>query len=49
MGDPDRKEFFGEWLILLHRFVPIGYPALPSSLIAHMESDFNFYQLSDRN
>ena len=49
MGDPDRKEFFDEWLILLQRFVPKGANSIPSSLINHMESDFNFYQLTDRN
>ena len=49
MGDPDRKEFFDSWLILLQRFVPKGAPSIPRSLIDHMESDFNFYQLTDRN
>ena len=44
MGDPDRKEFFDAWLLLLQRFVPKGAPSIPSSLINHMEADFNFFQ-----
>ena len=49
MGDPDRKEFFDAWLLLLQRFVPRGAPSIPPSLINHMESDFNYYQKTDRN
>lgn len=41
MGDPDHKEELDEWLLGLPRFS--SRQALPMSLKALLESDFNFY------
>jgi len=47
MGDPDNKEELDLWLLCLPRFS--SRQAIPFSLISLLESDFNFYQLNDRN
>lgn len=47
MGDPDHKDDLDLWLLCLPRFS--SRQAIPLSLKALLESDFNYYQCNDRN